>query len=47
MDYLKYERNELRMNSKNKNIGDLPNVIHEFKRGYRHKIFLVKDEKDD
>jgi hypothetical protein len=33
-EYLKYEINELGMNSKNKNIRDLYRGINEFKRGY-------------
>jgi hypothetical protein len=46
-EYLKDKINELAMNSKNKNIRDLYERINEFKRGYRRRNNLVKDENGD
>jgi hypothetical protein len=46
-EYLKYKINELATNSKNKNIRDLYRGIDEYKRGYRPRSNLVKDENDD
>jgi hypothetical protein len=46
-EYLKDKINELAMNSKNKNIRDLYRGINEFKRGYRPRSNLVKDENGD
>jgi hypothetical protein len=42
--YLKDKIKELATNSKNKNIRDLYRGINEFKRGYRPRNKLVKDE---
>jgi hypothetical protein len=42
--YLKDKINELAMNSKNKNIGDLYRGIYEFKCGYQPRSNLVNDE---
>jgi hypothetical protein len=44
---LKDKINELKSNSKNKNIRDLYRVINEFKKGYQTRTDLVKDEKAD
>jgi hypothetical protein len=41
------EINELATNSKNKNIRDLYRGINEFKRGYRPRRNLMKDENGD
>jgi hypothetical protein len=46
-EYLKDKINELATNSKDKNIRDLYNGINEFKRGYRPRNSLVKDENGD
>jgi hypothetical protein len=43
-EYLKDKINELPMNSKNKNIRDLYRGMKEFKRGYKPRHNLVKDE---
>jgi hypothetical protein len=44
-EYLKDEIDELAKNSKNKYIRDLYKIINEFKRGYKPRSNLVKDEK--
>jgi hypothetical protein len=44
---MKDKINDLAMNSKNKNIRDLYRGIHEFKRGYQPRNYLVKDENGD
>jgi hypothetical protein len=46
-EYLKDKINEVASNSKNKNIRGLYRRIKEFKRGYKLRSNLVKDEKDD
>jgi hypothetical protein len=46
-EYLKDKINELKLNSKNKNIRDLYRGITEFKKGYQPKTTLVKDERGD
>jgi hypothetical protein len=46
-EYLKDKINEINLNSKNKNIGDLYRAITEFKKGYQRKTNLVKDERGD
>jgi hypothetical protein len=46
-EHLKGKINELAMNSKNKNIRDLYRGINEFKRGYKSRSNLVKDENGD
>jgi hypothetical protein len=46
-EYLKDNINELAMNSKNKNTGDLYMGINEFKRGYQPRSNLVKEENGD
>jgi hypothetical protein len=46
-EYLKGKINELATNSKNKNIRDLYRGINEFKRGYRPRSNLVKDDNGD
>jgi hypothetical protein len=46
-EYLKDKINEIELNSKNKNIGDLYRCITEFKKGYQPKTSLVKDERGD
>jgi hypothetical protein len=43
-EYLKDKINELAMNSKNKNIGELYIGINEFEKGYQPRNNLVKDE---
>jgi hypothetical protein len=43
-EYLKHKINELATNSKNKNIRDLYRGINKFKRGYKPRYNLVKDE---
>jgi hypothetical protein len=43
-EYLKGKINELETNNKNKNIGDLYRGINEFKKGYRPRINIIKDE---
>jgi hypothetical protein len=43
--YLKDKINELKSNSKNKNITDLYKSINKFKKGYLPGTNLVKDEK--
>jgi hypothetical protein len=45
--YLKDKINELETNSKNKNIRDLCRCKNEFRKGYKPRINLVKDENDD
>jgi hypothetical protein len=45
--YLKDKINELKTNSKNNNIRDLYSGINEFKRNYRPRNILVKDENGD
>jgi hypothetical protein len=45
--YLKDKINELESNGKNKNIRDLYRGINEFKKGYRPRINLVKDDRGD
>jgi hypothetical protein len=42
--YLKDKINELETNTKNKNIGDFYRDINEFKKGYQHRINIIKDE---
>jgi hypothetical protein len=44
---LKDKINELESYSKNKNIRDLYKGINEFKKGYKPRTNLVKDEKGD
>jgi hypothetical protein len=46
-EYLKEKFNEIELNSKNKNIRDLYRGITEFKKGYKPKTNLVKDERGD
>jgi hypothetical protein len=46
-EYLKDKINELVTDSKNKNIRDLYKGINEFKRGYKLRNNLLKDENDD
>jgi hypothetical protein len=46
-EYLKDKFNELATSSKNMNIRDLYRGINEFKRGYRPRNSLVKDENGD
>jgi hypothetical protein len=46
-EYLKGKINELAINSNNKNIRDLCRKINEFKRGYRPRNNVVKDENGD
>jgi hypothetical protein len=46
-EYLKDKLNELKSNSKNKNIRDLYRGINEFKMGYQPRTNLVRDEKGD
>jgi uncharacterized protein YPO0396 len=46
-EYLKDKINELESNSKNKNIRHLYRGINEFKKGYRTRTNLVKDERAD
>jgi hypothetical protein len=46
-EYLKGKINELAINSKNKNNGDLYRGINEFKRGYQPRSNLNKDENAD
>jgi hypothetical protein len=46
-EYLKDKTNELATNSKNKNIRDLYRGINSFKRLYRPRNNLVKDENGD
>jgi hypothetical protein len=43
-EYLKGKINELETNNKNKNIRDLKG-INEFKKGYKPRINIIKDEK--
>jgi hypothetical protein len=47
MEYLKDKVNELSMNTKNTNIGDLYSGINEFKWGYEPKNNLMRDENGD
>jgi hypothetical protein len=44
-EYLKDKINELKPNSKNKNIIDLYRGINEFKKGYQPRTNLVKDKR--
>jgi hypothetical protein len=44
-EYLKEKINEIELNSKNKNIRDLYRGITEFRKGYKPRTNLVKDEK--
>jgi hypothetical protein len=46
-EYLKAKINELKTNSKNKNIRDLYRGINDFKKGYRPRTNVVKDENGD
>jgi hypothetical protein len=46
-EYLKVKINELATNSKNKNIRALYTRMNEFKRGYKLRSNLVKDENGD
>jgi hypothetical protein len=46
-EYLKAKINDLKTNSKNKNIRDLYRGISDFKNGYQPRNNVVKDEKDD
>jgi hypothetical protein len=46
-EYLKAKINELETNSKKKNIRDLYRGISDFKRGYKPRNNVVKDEKGD
>jgi hypothetical protein len=46
-EYVKDKINDLESNSKNKNITDLHRGINEFKKVYRPRTNLVKDEKSD
>jgi hypothetical protein len=46
-EYLKNKINELETNSKNWNIRDLHRGINEFKRGYKLRTNMVKEENDD
>jgi hypothetical protein len=46
-EYLKAKINELETNSKNKNIRDLCRGISDFKKGYKPRTNVVKDEKGD
>jgi hypothetical protein len=46
-EYLKDKINDIELNSKNRNIGDLYRGIIEFKKGYQPKTNLVKDERGD
>jgi hypothetical protein len=43
-EYLKGKINELVTNNKNKNIRDLYRGINEFKKGYKPRINIIKDE---
>jgi hypothetical protein len=43
-EYLKERNNELETNNKRKNIGDLYRGINEFKKGYKHRHIIIKDE---
>ena len=45
--YLKAKTEELETNSKIKNIRDLYRGINDFKKGYRPRTIIVKDEKGD
>jgi hypothetical protein len=46
-EYLKGKINELATNSRNKNIRDLYRGINKFKRGYKTRNGLMKDENGD
>jgi hypothetical protein len=46
-EYLKVKIHDLATNSKNKNIRDLYKEINEFKKCYKPRSTLVKDENDD
>jgi hypothetical protein len=43
-EYLKGKINEPETNNKNKNIRNLYRGINEFKKGYQHRINIIKDE---
>jgi hypothetical protein len=43
-EYLKGKINELETSNKNKNIRDLYRGINEFKKGYKPRINIIKDE---
>jgi hypothetical protein len=43
-EYLKGKINDLETNNKKKNIRDLCRGINEFKKGYQHRINIIKDE---
>jgi hypothetical protein len=43
-EYLKDKINMLETNNKNKNIRDLYRGTNEFKKGYQHRINIIKDE---
>jgi hypothetical protein len=43
-EHLKGKINELETNNKNRNIRDLYRGINEFKKGYQHRINIIKDE---
>ena len=45
--YLKAKIKELEANSKINNIRDLYRGSNDFKKGYQHRTFIVKDEKGD
>jgi hypothetical protein len=45
-EYLKNKINELKTNSKNKNIRDLYRGINEFKKGYQPRTNMVKENGD-
>jgi hypothetical protein len=46
-EYLKDRINELKSNTKNKNIRDLYKDISEFKKGYQPRTNLVNEERGD
>jgi hypothetical protein len=43
-EYLKNKINELETNNKTKNTADLCRGIHEFRKGYQTRIYIIKDE---
>jgi hypothetical protein len=45
-EYLRDKINELKTDSKYKNIRDLYRGINEFEKGYQSRTYLVKDEND-
>ena len=47
MEYLKGKMNELKTNSKIKNIRDFYRCVNNFKKGYQATTFIVGDEKRD